>query len=110
MATKGILSFMCCSIFVPLQLFGDGGEVSGSRLLTLFRDFFFSDILIRKSSVNMERVGKNIFRGGGAEIFKTCVCSGWGEGALQTDDRVTKRGEGAPKMFLDVNSVTLTYE
>ena len=42
----------------------------------------------------MERVGRNIFRGGGAEIFKTCVCSGWGEGALQTDDRVTKRGGG----------------
>ena len=42
----------------------------------------------------MERVGRNIFRGGGAEIFKTCVCSGWGEGggALQTDDRVTKGG------------------
>ena len=93
MATKGILSFMCCSIFVPLQLFGDGGEVSGSRLLTLFREFFFSDILISKSSVNMERVDRNIFRGVGAEIFKTCVCSGWGEGgALQTDDRVTKRG------------------
>ena len=83
---------MCCSIFVPLQLFGDGGEVSGSRLLKLFRDFFFPDILIRKSSVNMERVGRNIFRGVGAEIFKTCVWSGWGEvGALQTDDRVKKR-------------------
>ena len=48
----------------------------------------------------MERVGRNIFRGGGAEIFKTCVCSGLGGGgALQTDDMVTKRGEGAPKMF-----------
>ena len=30
----------------------------------------------------MERVGRNIFRGGGAEIFKTCVCSGLGGGGL----------------------------
>ena len=100
---------MCCSIFVPLQLFGDGGEVSGSRLLKLFRDFFFPDILIRKSSVNMERVGRNIFRGGGAEIFKTCVCSGWGEGLCKLMIG-SQRGGGAPKMFLDVNSVILTYE
>ena len=100
---------MCCSIFVPLQLFGDGGEVSGSRLLTLFREFFFSEILIRKSSVNMERVGRNIFRGGGAEIFKTCVCSGWGEGLCKLMIG-SQRGGGAPKMFLDVNSVILTYE
>ena len=100
---------MCCSIFVPLQLFGDGGEVSGSRLLKLFRDFFFPDILIRKSSVNMERVGRNIFRGGGAEIFKTCVCSGWGEGLCKLMIGSQRQG-GAPKMFLDVNSVILTYE
>ena len=25
----------------------------------------------------MERVGRNIFRGGGAQIFKTCVSKGW---------------------------------
>ena len=58
----------------------------------------------------MERVGRNIFRGGGAEISKRVFVVGGGKGrALQTDDRVTKRG-GAPKMFFDVNSVILTYE
>ena len=107
MATKGILSFMCCSIFVPLQLFGDRGEVSGSRLLTLFREFFFSDILIRKSSVNMERVGRNIFRGGGAEIFKTCVSKGWCSAKIIGSQ---SGGGGAPKMFHDMNSVILRYE
>ena len=60
----------------------------------------------------MERVGRNIFRGGGAEISKRVFVVGGGKGrALQTDDRVTKRGGvRAPKMFLDVNSVILTYE
>ena len=57
----------------------------------------------------MERVGRNIFRGSGAEIFKTCVCSGWGEGLCKLMIG-SQRGGGAPKMFLDVNSVILTYE
>ena len=98
---------MCCSIFEPLQLFGDGGEVSGSRLLKLFRDFFFPEILIRKSSVNMERVGRNIFRGGGAEIFKTCVSKGWCSAKIIGSQ---SGGGGAPKMFHDMNSVILRYE
>ena len=58
----------------------------------------------------MERVGRNIFRGGGAEIFKTCVCSGWGEGLCKLMIGSQRGGGGAPKMFLDVNSVILTYE
>ena len=38
------------------------------------------------------------------------VVGGGGGVALQTDDMVTKRGEGAPKMFLDMNSVILRYD
>ena len=93
MATKGIPSE-----FYVLFNFCTSAVIWGWRrsfwisVTDIIRRIFFSDILIRKSSVNMERVGRNIFRGVGAEIFKTCVWSGWGEGGpLQTDDRVKKR-------------------
>ena len=35
----------------------------------------------------------------GLKYSKRVFVVGWGGGALQTDDMVTKRGEGAPKMF-----------
>ena len=110
MATKGIPSE-----FYVLFNFCTSAVIWGWRrsfwisVTDIIRRIFFSDILIRKSSVNMERVGRNIFRGGGAEIFKTCVCSGWGEGLCKLMIG-SQRGGGAPKMFLDVNSVILTYE
>ena len=56
----------------------------------------------------MERVGRNIFRGGGAQIFKTCVSKGWCSAKMIGSQ---SGGEGgAPKMFLDMNSVILRYE
>ena len=55
----------------------------------------------------MERVGRNIFRGGGAEIFKTCVSKGWCSAKIIGSQ---SGGRGAPKMFHDMNSVILRYE
>ena len=57
----------------------------------------------------MERVGRNIFRGGGAQIFKTCVSKGWCS-AKMIGSQSGGEGGGAPKMFLDMNSVILRYE
>ena len=56
----------------------------------------------------MERVGRNIFSGGGAQIFKTCVSRRWCSAKMIGSQ--SGRGGGAPKMFLDMNSVILRYE
>ena len=96
MATKGIPSefYVLFNFCTSAVIWGWRRSfwISVTDIIRRHTDIHYSDILIRKSSVNMERVGRNIFRGVGAEIFKTCVWSGWGEvGALQTDDRVKKR-------------------
>ena len=108
MATKGIPSE-----FYVLFNFCTSAVIWGWRrsfwisVTDIIPRIFFSDILIRKSSVNMERVGRNIFRGGGAEIFKTCVSKGWCSAKIIGSQ---SGGGGAPKMFHDMNSVILRYE